>query len=104
MTSTLRTQAAFHIKSSWRVTNCGKHCADLPGHFSPVCCFRVILQAMAQCQTQMKPDTFSSVDRSTVNRDFSVAESSFNLKLDLVLQMVVVWNCRQYITGLTSDI
>lgn len=35
----------------------------------------------------MKSDAFSLVDKSTVNRDFSVAEASFNLKLDLISQM-----------------
>lgn len=32
-----------------------------------------------------------SVDKSTVNRDSSVAEASFNLKLDLISQMHIVW-------------
>lgn len=39
------------------------------------------------------------VDKSTVNRDFSVAEASFNLKLDLISQMLIVWNCRRVSQG-----
>lgn len=68
------------------------------GHFSPVWRFGVILQAVAECQTEMKSDAFSLVDKSTVNRDFSVAEASFNLKLDLISQMLIVWNSGKYIT------
>lgn len=82
----------FQIKSSWKATNCGKSRADLPGHFSSVCRFGIILQAVAFCQTEMKSDAFSLVDKSRVNRDFGVAEASFNLKLELVSQTLTVWN------------
>lgn len=47
----------------------------------------VILQAVARCQAQMKSDAFSLVDKSTVNRDHSVAQTSSNVKPDLVSQM-----------------
>lgn len=73
--------------SNQAVVKSNKSPADPRGHFSPVRRLGVGLQAVASCQAEMKSDAFSLVDKSTVNRDFSVAEASFNLKLELRSQM-----------------
>ena len=51
----------------------------------------------------MKSEAMSQVDKSTVNRDYSVREPSFNLKPDLASQILFVCNASQYVTRPTTQ-
>lgn len=89
-----------YIKPSWRVTISSWSARPF---FSCV----VLWSHFTSCGWMPDTDVVwrsQSVDKSTVNRDSSVAEASFNLKLDLISQMHIVWNCGQCITRLGNNL